>query len=101
MDITPYLGPIVTIVIAVVTAYVATNAANNRKFEEIKVQNAEQTAMLKALKEQVEKHNQVVERTFKLETEMSTAFRRIDELRERDEHIETKMEKLHKIGGTD
>ncbi len=95
MDITPFISPIVTVVLAVITAYVATNASNNHKFEEIRVQNAEQTALLRSLKEQVERHNGVIERTFTLETEMRTAYRRIDELKERDEKLETKMEKLH------
>lgn len=95
MDITPFISPLVTIALAVVTAYIATNASNNHKFEELRVQNAEQTALLKALKEQVEKHNGVIERTFKLESDMHTAYKRIDELKERDEKIEAKMERLH------
>lgn len=44
------------------------------------------------LRRNVEKHNQVIERTFKLESDTATAFHRIDELRD----------DLHelKIGGT-
>jgi len=95
MDFTPFISPIVTIALAVVTAYVATNASNNHKFEELRVQNAEQTALIRALKEQVEKHNNVMERTFKLEGDVHTAFKRIDELKERDDKLEAKMEKLH------
>lgn len=95
MDLTPYLSPIVAAVIAIVGAYVAMKNANNAKFEELKVQNAEQMAEIRALKEQVEKHNGVVERTFVLERDMKTAWVRIDELKERDDKIEAKIEKFH------
>ena len=95
MDITPYLSPIVAAVIAIVGAYVAMKNANNAKFEELRVQNAEQTAEIRALKEQVVKHNNVIERTFALERDMKTAFIRIDELKTRDEKIESKIEKFH------
>ena len=95
MDITPYLSPIVAAVIAIVGAYVAMKNANNAKFEELRVQNAEQTAEIRALKEQVVEHNNVIERTFALERDMKTAFIRIDELKTRDEKIEAKIEKFH------
>ena len=100
VDITPFIGPIVTVALAVATAYVATNAANNRKFEELRVQNAEQTALIRALKETVDRHNSIVERTFKLETEMKTAWVRIDELKEHDARIEEKLDHI-KVGGTE
>jgi hypothetical protein len=95
MDIEPWISPVVTIALAVITAYIATNTNNAKKFEELRVQNAEQTAMLRSLKEQVEKHNHVVERTFLLESNMKTAFRRIDELREADEKLEEKIDRHH------
>lgn len=95
MDLTPWISPIVTVVVAIVGAYIAMKNANNQKFEELKVQNAEQTAMLKALKEQVEKHNGVIERTFKLESDMKTAYKHIDRLRDEDEKILERIEKLH------
>lgn len=47
------------------------------------------------LAKQVEKHNSIVERTFKLESDMSTQWRRYDELKERVERLEDV-----KIGGT-
>lgn len=92
---TPWISPIVTVVVAIVGAYIAMKNANNQKFEELKVQNAEQTAMLKALKDQVEKHNGVIERTFILESEMKTAYKHIDRLRDEDEKILERIEKLH------
>lgn len=44
----------------------------------------------------VEKHNTIVERTYKTEADLKTAFKRIDEHRERIE----RMEHI-KIGGTE
>lgn len=75
------LGPIV----AIVGVYVA---MSNRL-------TALETKM-DSLAGKVEKHNNVVERTFKLETEMETAWLRHDELKERVERIEDA-----KIGGTE
>lgn len=48
-----------------------------------------------ALSDKVEKHNSVVERTFKLETDAATAWKRHDELAERVERLEDM-----RIGGT-
>lgn len=93
MDYTPFISPIVTAAIAIIGAYVAMKNANNAKFEELKVQNAEQYTMLKALKEQVEKHNSIVERTYGLEHDMKTAFVRIDELKARDDKLEEMLGK--------
>ena len=95
MDITPYLSPLVAAVIAIVGAYVAMKNANNAKFEALSIQIAKLTQQITDLRSDVEKHNNVVERTFVVETNLHTAFKRIDELKERDEKIEAKIEKLH------
>lgn len=47
-----------------------------------------------ALSDKVEKHNSVIERTYKLETDAATAWKRHDELAERVERLEDM-----KIGG--
>ena len=47
------------------------------------------------LSSKVEKHNSVIERTYKLETDAATAWKRHDELAERVERLEDM-----KIGGT-
>lgn len=48
--------------------------------------NSKTTALLsyrmEQLEKKVEKHNQVVERTYKIERDLNTAFIRIDELKE-------------------
>lgn len=51
---------------------------------------------LDMLMDDVEKHNKVIERTYKLESDMNTAFKRIDEHRGRIERLEST-----KIGGTE
>lgn len=48
-----------------------------------------------ALSEKVEKHNSVIERTYKLETGAATAWKRHDELADRVERLEDM-----RIGGT-
>lgn len=95
VDITPYIGSIVTIIIAIVGGYVAMKNANNANFTELKVQIAALAQQVADLKEDVEKHNSVVERTYRVETDLHTAFKRIDELKERDDKIEGRIEKLH------
>lgn len=44
------------------------------------------------LEAKVEKHNQLVERTYKLENDMNTAWKRIDEIRDSVEVLESKHE---------
>lgn len=53
------------------------------------------------LTKQVEKHNSIVERTFKLEGDSKTAFMRIDELRGEIHRMEDKVDAAAHIGGTD
>lgn len=85
MDISPYLGTIVTVVIAVGGVYAAI-AQRLTKLE----------TMIENLASITSKHNNVIERTYRLETEMTTAFKHIDTLRDTDNRI---MEKLDKIKG--
>lgn len=84
MDLTPYIAPTVTLVLAFVGFYgmVSTRLARMEQ-------------RIDDLVNVVEKHNSIVERTFKLESDMNTAFKHIDALRERDEKIESKIEKIH------
>ena len=95
MDFTPYIGSIVTVIVAIVGGYVAMKNANNEKFNALSVQIAALSQQVSDLKDDVEKHNSVVERVYKLETDMHTAYKRIDESKERDEKLEQKIEKFH------
>lgn len=89
MDISPYIGTIATVIIAFGAFYGAVNA---------RLAKTEQK--LDDLKDQVQKHNQIVERTYRLESDVATAYKRIDELREKDTRIEDKLDGL-RIGGTE
>ena len=95
MDITPYIGSIVTVIIAIIGGYVAMKNAMNAQLNALSVQIAALSQQVTDLKEDVEKHNGAIERTYKLESDMHTAYKRIDELKERDEKLEAKIEKLH------
>ena len=102
----PNFGDITTIIIFVIGGWVAVKNSYNSRFsrieskqsametslqqisEEIRITRdlSKQIATLSAkvddLHEDVTKHNSVIERTFKLESDVKTAFHRIDELRE-------------------
>ena len=69
MDITPYLGTIVTVVIAVGGVYAAI-ASRLTRLE----------TMISTLTTQTEKHNGMIERVYKLETEVDNLYHRYDEL---------------------
>lgn len=71
MDITPYLGTIVTVIIAVGGVYAAISSRLTRL-----------ETMIETLTTTVNKHNNVVERTYKLETEVTNIYHRIDDLKE-------------------
>lgn len=45
---------------------------------------------IEELTKKVEKHNQIVERTYKLESDVKTAFNKLDEERARIERLENK-----------
>lgn len=70
MDISPYIGTIVTVIIAVGGVYVAI-ATRLTRLE----------TLIETLAKTVEKHNNVESRTAKLETEVENIYRRIEELK--------------------
>ena len=74
MDITPYIGNIITVIIAVGGVYAAVVTRLTRL-----------ETLIESLRAEVEKHNQVVERTYKLETEVANLYHRYDELRDKCE----------------
>lgn len=80
MDWTPYIGTIVTVLIAVVSVYAG-----------ISSRVAKLEALIDELKKSVEKHNQVIERTYKLEADSETQWRRHDELADRVARLEVKQ----------
>ena len=70
MDMTPYIGTIVTVIIAVGSVYAAISSRLTRL-----------ETLIEALTKTVDKHNHVVERTTKLETEVDNLYHRYDELK--------------------
>ena len=72
MDFTPYIGTIVTVIIAVGGVYAAI-ASRLTRLE----------TMIETLTSTVEKHNNMVERTYKLEQDVDNLCHRINELRDK------------------
>ena len=75
MDITPYIGTIIPVIIAVGSVYAAISSRLARL--ETQIEN---------LIRETNKHNQVIERTYKLETEVVNLYHRLDELKEVAKH---------------
>lgn len=80
VDITPYIGVILTAALAFGGSYAAFSA-----------RLAKLETMIVDLRRDVEKHNNIIERTFKLESDVHTAFKRIDDLKEADHRIEERL----------
>lgn len=80
--------PIVSAVMSAVLAACGTYVAINNRLSVLETK-------MDGLSTKVEKHNSVVERTYRLETDAATAWKRHDELAERVERLEDM-----KIGGT-
>ena len=113
-DLAPFFGGIV----AAALAYIAMRIGNERHFATIEAQQAAQderinraledsrisreltntiatlSAKMDDLRDDVSKHNALIERTYVVERDVATAFHRIDELRE-DIH-----DMKHQSGGT-
>lgn len=70
MDFTPLIGPILTAVITGGGVYAAiTNRLTRLE------------TLISSLKEEVEKHNGVIERTYRLETQQANIFHQLDDLK--------------------
>ena len=69
MDITPYVGTIATVMIAFGGLYAAISSRLTRL-----------ETMIDNLAKVTEKHNNVIERTFKLETDVDNLYHRYEEL---------------------
>lgn len=69
MELMPLIGPVLT---AVITAGGVYAAITNRL--------TRLETLIEQLKAETEKHNQVIERTYKLETEVTNLYHRYDEL---------------------
>lgn len=73
--ITSIIGIIPTILVAIVSI------VSNNQIVKVKIEE---------LEKKVDKHNSIIERTFKLESDVKTAFSKLDEERARIERLENK-----------
>lgn len=71
MELMPLIGPVLT---AVITAGGVYAAITNRL--------TRLETLIEQLKAETEKHNQVMERTFKLESDVANLYHRYDDLRD-------------------
>lgn len=69
------IGALPTIIVAVISI------VSNNQIVKVKIEE---------LEKKVDKHNEVIERTYKLESDVETAFGKIDEGRQRIERLENK-----------
>ena len=84
MEVQLFIGPLISAIIgAIVSAYSVYVAVTNRL--------TKTEVMIDNLRKQVEKHNNMIERTIKLESETSAQWRRIDETRGRLDRLEEKL----------
>ena len=101
MDITPYIGAIVTALITAGATYAAIVSRlaklevridhverNQIDTNTLSAQIAALSQKVDDLREDVAQHNHVVERTYKAENDMKTMWTRHDELKERVHELE-------------
>lgn len=94
MDLTIIvIGWVVTGAVAVYGSYQAVKRANDERERKYADSIARVETKIDTLSTRVEKHNNVIERTYKLETEVENLYHRYDELH-------SDMKDL-KIGGTE
>lgn len=84
-----------TLIVPIVTALLSAASAAGGVYVAITNRLSVLETKMDALSDKVEKHNSVIERTYKLETDAATAWKRHDELADRVERLEDM-----KIGGT-
>lgn len=77
-----------TLIVPIVSAVVSAVSAAGGVYVAITNRLSVLETKMDALSDKVEKHNSVIERTYKLETNAATAWKRHDELAERVERLE-------------
>jgi len=98
MDITPWISTIVTIVLAMVTFY---GIVNSRLATLEAKHEAEQQATrdsIELLRADVQQLGKIIERQYKFESDLNTAFKHIDEFRDNLKEIDNRLRTLEKGG---
>lgn len=75
------ISPIVSALLAAFAAYTATKRAADERMRKQEEATARLEEKVDALKHEVEKHNQVIERTYKLEADVQNLFHRYSEIK--------------------
>lgn len=88
LDMTTFIVPTVSALVSAATAAGGVYVAITNRLSVLETK-------MDALSDKVEKHNSVIERTYKLETDAATAWKRHDELADRVERLEDM-----RLGGT-
>lgn len=84
------IGAIISAVAAIAVCIINTNSQNEKILSELDKHNAVQTEQITQLKEQVRKHNNIIERTYKLEKDVAVLNNRESVSEHRIEDLENK-----------
>ena len=90
MDFTFNWGHIITIALFIIGGWIGVRQSMQNQLNDIKMSVVKLETMMSDLKEDVQKHNNVVEKTAIMQRDMETAWKRHDELKERVHDLEQK-----------
>lgn len=81
MEWSVLVSPVVSAILAIFGAYQAVKRTADERERKYADSIARLETKMDLLSERVEKHNNIIERTYKLETEVDNIYHRIDELK--------------------
>lgn len=84
------IGAIISAAAAITVCIINANSQNKKILSELDKHNAVQTEQITQLKEQVHKHNNIIERTYKLEKDVAVLNNREKVSEHRIEDLENK-----------
>ena len=84
------IGAIISAAAAITVCIINANSQNKKILSELDKHNAVQTEQIAQLKEQVHKHNNIIERTYKLEKDVAVLNNRESVSEHRIEDLENK-----------
>ena len=84
------IGAIISAAAAITVCIINANSQNKKILSELDKHNAVQTEQITQLKEQVRKHNNIIERTYKLEKDVAVLNNRESVSEHRIEDLENK-----------
>ena len=81
MEWTRLISPVVSAILAIFGAYQAVKRTADERERKYADSIARLETKMDLLSERVEKHNNIIERTYKLETEVDNIYHRFDDLK--------------------